>query len=75
MTFLRSVFYSTWIRVGAYIVIGIGVNTAAPHYPSFSAQFTWQVDLHSLVQYIVSVGLWPLSLWHPEFTVGKWTGL
>jgi hypothetical protein len=75
MTFLRSVFYSTYLRVGIYIVIGIGVNTAAPHYPTFSSNFTWHAELHSLAQYIISVGLWPLSLWSPTFTVGKWTGL
>jgi hypothetical protein len=75
MDFIKTIVYSTWIRVGLWIVIGIGVNTAPPHYPTFSGNFGWSVELHSLVQYIVSVGLWPLSLWTPTFTVGKWTGL
>jgi hypothetical protein len=75
MDFIKSLFYSTWIRVGVYIVIGIGVNTASPHYPTFSGNFGAGQELHSLTQYVISVGLWPLSLWHPEFTVGKWTGL
>ena len=75
MSFMRSVFYSTWLRVGVYIIIGIIVNTSPPHVPSFSGQFNAGMELHSLAQYILSVMLWPLSLWHPTFTVGKWTGL
>jgi hypothetical protein len=75
MDFLVSIWRSTWIKVLAYVVIGIGVNTAAPHYPQFGQNFGPSVLLHSLVQYILSVMLWPLSLWHPTFTVGKWTGL
>jgi hypothetical protein len=75
MSFVRSVFYSVYLRVGIYVVIGIGINTASPHYPTFSGNFGIWTELHSLVQYIISVGLWPLSLWGPTFTVGKWTGL
>lgn len=75
MNLVRVIFFSTWMRVGAYIVVGIGVNTAPPHYPTFSGQFGITQELHSLVQYIISVGLWPLSYWAPAFTVGKWTGL
>ena len=75
MSFMRSVFYSTWLRVGVYIIIGIIVNTSPPHVPSFSGQFGIGQELHSLGQYILSVMLWPLSLWKPTFTVGKWTGL
>jgi hypothetical protein len=75
MEFIIGIWRSTWIKVLIYVVIGIGVNTAAPHYPQFGQNFgPWQL-LHSLVQYIISVMLWPLSLWHPTFTVGKWTGL
>jgi hypothetical protein len=75
MEFMVSVWRSTWIKVLAYVVIGIGVNTASPHYPQFGAGFGPAVLLHSLVQYVISVMLWPLSLWSPTFTVGKWTGL
>jgi hypothetical protein len=75
MDFLVSIWRSTWIKVLAYVIIGIGVNTAAPHYPQFSQGFGPGVLLHSLVQYVISVMLWPLSLWSPTFTVGKWTGL
>jgi len=28
--------------------------------------------LHSWGQYLISVLFWPLSLWHPTFTLGKW---
>jgi len=75
MGFIRGIFYNPYIRIGLYIIIGIGVNTAAPHYPTFSGNFGINAELHSLAQYIISVGLWPLTLWHPEFTIGKWTGL
>jgi hypothetical protein len=75
MDVIRYIFFSTYFRVGIYIIIGIGVNTAPPHYPTFSGQFSWPVELHSLMQYIISVGLWPVSFWHPEFTSGKWIGL
>jgi hypothetical protein len=75
MDFLVSIWRSTWLKVLIYVIVGIGVNTAAPHYPQFSQGFGPAVLLHSLVQYIISVMLWPLSLWSPTFTVGKWTGL
>jgi hypothetical protein len=75
MDFIISIWRSTWVKVLIYVVIGIGVNTAAPHYPQFGQNFGSAVLLHSLVQYVISVMLWPLSLWSPTFTVGKWTGL
>lgn len=75
MEFMLSLWRSTWLKVLIYVVIGIGINTAAPHYPQFGQNFGPGVLLHSLVQYIISVMLWPLSLWDPTFTVGKWTGL
>jgi hypothetical protein len=28
--------------------------------------------LHSWIQYLISVLLWPLSLWHPTFSVSHW---
>ena len=75
MDFIFGVFRSTWIKVFAYILIGMYINTASPHIPQFTGGFGPSVMLHSLVQYIISVMLWPLSLWGPTFTVGKWTGL
>jgi hypothetical protein len=75
MDFIFGIFRSTWLKVLIYVVIGIGVNTTAPHYPQFGQGLDPMSLLHSLVQYIISVMLWPLSLWSPTFTVGKWTGL
>lgn len=75
MDFIISIWRSTWIKVLAYVLIGIGINTAAPHYPSFTGNFGPSAELHSLVQFVISVMLWPLSFWGPTFTVGKWTGL
>lgn len=75
MNFFRSVIYSTWLKALVWIIIGIGVNTTPPHYPTLSGNFGLGVELHSIVQYILSVMLWPLSFWAPAFTVGKWTGL
>ena len=75
MDFIFGVFRSTWLKVFIYVVIGVGVNTTSPHFPQFDSGFGPLVILHSLTQYIISVMLWPLSLWSPTLTVGKWTGL
>ena len=53
-----------------YFLIGIFYNTASPHFPATAASFA---SLHSWVQYLISIFFWPLSFWHPVFTVGKWT--
>jgi hypothetical protein len=50
-------------------LIGVFVNTAPPHLPSTA---NGVASLHSWVQYAISVMLWPLSFWNPNFTVGKW---
>jgi hypothetical protein len=52
-----------------YVLIGVFVNTAPPHLPT--AAFS-VAALHSWVQYAISILVWPLSLWHPTFTVGEW---
>jgi hypothetical protein len=75
MDTIYSMLRSTWLKVLVYIIIGIGINTGSPHYPQFGNQFGPGVLLHSIVQYVISVMLWPLSLWSPTFTVGKWMGL
>lgn len=67
--FLKSLFSTTGLLIAAYILIGVFVNTASPHLPTTAATAT---SLHSWVQYAVSVFLWPLSFWHPAFTVGQW---
>jgi hypothetical protein len=68
--FLKSLFSSTGIAIAIYVLIGIFVNTASPHLPGSPATIA---GLHSWGQYFISVLFWPLSLWHPTFTVGKWS--
>jgi len=69
--FLQTLFSKMGLLVVVYILIGVFVNTAPPHLPT--AAFS-VAALHSWVQYAISILFWPLSLWHPTFTVGKWTG-
>ena len=52
-----------------YVLIGIFYNTASPHLPTFAFS---PAALHSWVQYVISILFWPLSLWHPVFSVAKW---
>lgn len=70
MYFLRTLFSKTGIAIMVYILIGVFINTAAPHLPGKPDSLA---GLHSWLQYGISVFLWPLSLWGPEFTTGKWT--
>ena len=70
MNFLKALFSRTGILIAIYILIGVFLNTASPHVPATPNNAT---ALHSWGQYIISVLFWPLSLWHPTFTVGKWT--
>jgi hypothetical protein len=69
VAFLRTLFSWTGILIAVYILIGVFYNTAPPHIPGTPGTIA---GLHSWVQYIISVLAWPLSLWHPTFTVGKW---
>ena len=52
-----------------YTLIGVFYNTAPPHIPSTTGGLA---SLHSWIQYFISILSWPLSFWHPTFTVGKW---
>ena len=70
MKFLQTLFSKMGLLIVVYILIGVFVNTASPHLPT--AAFS-VAALHSWVQYAISILFWPLSLWHPTFTVGKWT--
>ena len=69
MSFLKTLFSTTGLLIGVYILVGVFVNTASPHLPSTAAGLG---SFHSWVQYAISVLFWPLSFWHPNFTVGKW---
>jgi hypothetical protein len=67
--FLQTLFSKMGLLIVVYILIGVFVNTASPHLPT--AAFS-VAALHSWVQYAISILFWPLSLWHPTFTVGEW---
>jgi hypothetical protein len=69
--FLKTLFSTTGILIIIYILIGVFFNTASPHIPATSGTLS---SFHSWVQYVISIFFWPLSLWHPNFTLGKWTG-
>ncbi len=72
MAFLKTLFSTTGLLIGIYILIGVFFNTAPPHIPTTPSALS---SLHSWVQYIISVLFWPLALWHPTFTLGQWTPL
>jgi hypothetical protein len=72
MFFIRNVWSRDTLFLLIYLIIGIAVNTAAPHLPNAHAANTGDM-LHSWAQYFISVVSWPLSFWHPTFTVGQWT--
>jgi hypothetical protein len=67
--YIRILFTEAGLFIAAYILIGVFFNTAPPHLPTlaFSA-----AALHSWIQYLISVFLWPLSFWHPTFSVSHW---
>jgi hypothetical protein len=70
VTYVKALFSKIGLFIVVYVLIGVFVNTAPPHLPT--AAFS-VAALHSWVQYAISILFWPLSLWHPTFTVGKWT--
>ncbi len=70
MGFLKALFSPTGFAIVIYILVGVFVNTASPHLPPTVATLG---ALHSWVQYFISILFWPLSLWTPTFTIGKWT--
>jgi hypothetical protein len=67
--YLKALFSAKGLFIVIYILIGVFVNTTAPHLPTATFSF---VALHSWVQYFISILFWPLSFWHPTFGVGKW---
>jgi hypothetical protein len=69
MYFFKTLFSSTGVGIAVYILLGVFLNTAPPHLPTGAATAG---TLHSWVQYGISVLFWPLGLWHPVFTLGKW---
>jgi hypothetical protein len=67
--YIKTIFSVKGLVVAAYVLVGVFYNTAPPHLPTVA--FSLPV-LHSWVQYFISVLLWPLSFWHPTFSVGQW---
>jgi hypothetical protein len=67
--YVKALFSTKGIVIVIYILIGVFVNTSAPHLPTAAFNLA---ALHSWVQYFISILFWPLSFWHPTFNVGKW---
>jgi hypothetical protein len=68
--YIRLIFTWAGLFITIYILIGVFYNTAPPHLPAVAFS---GAALHSWVQYFTSVLLWPLSFWHPIFSVGQWS--
>jgi hypothetical protein len=62
-------FIITVLAIASYILIGVFYNTTIPHLPRPAGGIA---SLHDWVQYFISVLFWPLGLWHPTFTMGRW---
>jgi hypothetical protein len=69
VVYIRTLFSKIGVFIVIYIMLGIFVNTAPPHFPTLTASLP---SLHSWVQYFISIFFWPLSFWTPAFNVGEW---
>ena len=67
--YIRLIFTEAGLFIAIYILIGVFLNTASPHLPT--AAFSLAA-LHSWIQYLISIFFWPLSFWHPTFSVSQW---
>jgi hypothetical protein len=67
--YIRILFTHVGLIIAIYILIGVFYNTAPPHLPTVAFSLA---ALHSWIQYFISVLLWPLSFWHPTFSVSRW---
>jgi hypothetical protein len=67
--YIRVLFTGAGLFIAAYILIGVFYNTAPPHLPAVAFSLA---ALHSWIQYVISVFLWPLSFWDPTFSVTHW---
>jgi hypothetical protein len=66
---IRLIFTKWGIFIVIYVLIGVFSNTAPPHIPAFVFSVA---AFHSWVQYFISVLFWPLSFWHPIFSISQW---
>ena len=69
MDFLNALFSKKGLLIALYIMLGVFLNTASPHLPTTPSSVS---SLHSWVQWVISILFWPLGLWQPSFTPGKW---
>ncbi len=69
MDYIKTIFSVKGLVVAGYILVGVFYNTAPPHLPTVAFSLP---ALHSWAQYFISILLWPLSFWHPIFSVGQW---
>jgi hypothetical protein len=67
--YIRLIFTKAGLFIAIYILVGVFYNTAPPHLPTVA--FTLAA-FHSWIQYFIAIFLWPLSFWHPAFSVGQW---
>jgi hypothetical protein len=67
--YIRLLFTRIGLFLMIYVLIGVFHNTAPPHLPTFAFSAAM---LHSWIQYFISILFWPLSFWHPIFSVAKW---
>jgi hypothetical protein len=67
--YVRIIFTPAGLFIAIYILVGVFYNTAPPHLPTMAFS---QAALHSWIQYFISILLWPLSFWHPAFSVSQW---
>jgi hypothetical protein len=67
--YIRILFTEAGLFIAIYILIGVFFNTAPPHLPTVAFSVA---ALHSWIQYLISVFLWPLSFWDPTFSVSHW---
>jgi hypothetical protein len=67
--YIRVLFTGAGLFIAAYILIGVFYNTAPPHLPAVAFSLA---ALHSWIQYVISVFLWPLSFWDPTFSFTHW---
>ena len=67
--YIRALFSPVGLVFVIYTLVGVFYNTASPHLPPFAFSLA---ALHSWIQYFISIFLWPLSFWHPVFSVAKW---
>ena len=68
MDFLKTLFSTKGLLIVAYILIGVFVNTASSPSADTGVRRSSAAQLDPVLHLI----FWPLSFWHPSFSVGQW---